>query len=96
MLVNAHYYKFFLQGNIPDNEPDVTNEEAIINAKNIWASAKSSSSIYVDTTVFTPPIQLKAVIVKHEYNSIEIRILVRYVFKAFISQILIKLRNFKN
>lgn len=64
------------QGGIPEKEPDLgAAEEA--KARSAWASAKAPSTIVIETAIFTSPVQVKAVIEKHNYDSVIIRIFVK-------------------
>lgn len=67
-----------IQGQVPDKEPEIPCDEET-KAKNLWLTAKSSSPVFVDMSLFPPPVQLKAVIEKHEYDSIVIKIVIRSI-----------------
>lgn len=65
------------KGGVPDAEPDLPIEEVAL-AQQKWATARAESpTVIVDTSLFVPPIQLKAAFIVNEYNSLKILLTVR-------------------
>ncbi|KAF6197969.1 hypothetical protein GE061_007714 [Apolygus lucorum] len=64
-------------GGVPEPEANLPIEE-VASAQQKWSCARSESpSVVVDTSLFVPPVQMKATIVHHEYNSLRVKITVR-------------------
>ncbi|XP_014240549.1 trafficking protein particle complex subunit 11 [Cimex lectularius] len=64
------------KGGIPEPEPELNPNEVEM-ARGLWMTAKADELILVDTSVFTCPVQCKIVFGRHDYNCVEIHVVLR-------------------